>query len=161
MFNPKMINKKGKLYSEELHRDDVVAFLHKLVYGKDSDSIPKKNTSDVRFLVVSNLHPGDMGIVYEYMHDYLASNPGYYIVDYNDFSSYVPEYSALNRLLDLSDLMKVSMDDTSCVYEIVITFDSDDKLEKMIARKLVVPRNIQPKIAIVEKGFSRVKLKIK
>lgn len=138
MFNPKLIKKKEEQYSEELHRDDAITFLHRLVHGNSANPAEKCSTVDVRFLVVSNLDPTDMGYVYDYMHSYLEQNKGYYIVNYETFSNYIPEYYALNKLIDLSELMKVTMDKKSCIYEVLLTFDNEGKLENSFVRVLPI-----------------------
>lgn len=133
-----MFKNKKEQYSEDLYRDDVISFLHKLVHG-DRDNLADI-FNDVRFLVVSDLDPSDMGYVYEYMHSYLELNKGYYIVNYQDFSNYVPEYQALNQVIDLSKLMETNMDKKSCVYEVLLTFDKEGKLSDRFIR--VLPLNV-------------------
>lgn len=133
-----MFKNKKEQYSEDLYRDDVISFLHKLVHG-DRDNLADI-FNDVRFLVVSDLDPSDMGYVYEYMHSYLELNEGYYIVNYQDFSNYVPEYQALNQVIDLSKLMETNMDKKSCVYEVLLTFDNEGKLKDRFIR--VLPLNV-------------------
>lgn len=131
-----MFKNKKEQYSEDLYRDDVISFLHKLVHGDRGNLVEKCNTVDVRFLVVSDLDPADMGYVYEYMHSYLELNKGYYIVNYQDFCNYVPEYQALNQVIDLSKLMETNMYKKSCVYEVLLTFDNEGKLKDRFIRVL-------------------------
>ena len=110
----------SELYT--LSKDEIISFIHGIVFGTNTTFIETDAINSFKFLVVSSMDAVSMSGFAESMYDYCGKKGISYIINFYDLFKQTPNNKGLADLLRVLLPMQTAIEEYHCAYEVEFDF---------------------------------------